>query len=70
MKYSFVQEIVLWRKQDKIKQKNSSQQYAHFEPMHRGIRSENSVTGISAAGDNSPVNGPSSSGNNSDSPAD
>jgi hypothetical protein len=33
------------------------------------MKTEDSVTGISA-GENSPVNGPSSSGNNSDSPTD
>jgi len=64
-----LKEIVLWRKQDKIKQKNSAQQYAHFEPINRAMKTEDSVTGISA-GENSPINGPSSSGNNSDSPAD
>lgn len=52
-----------------MKQKNSAQQYAHYEPMTSTIRSENSVTGMSA-GENSPIHGPSSSGNNSDSPVD
>jgi len=68
-RYFKQQEIVLWRKQDKIKQKNSAKQYAHFEPINPPIKTEDSITGISG-GENSPVNGPSSSGNNSDSPVD
>jgi len=40
-----------------------------FEPINPPIKTEDSVTGISG-GENSPVNGPSSSGNNSDSPVD
>lgn len=68
-RYFKQQEIVLWRKQDKTKPKNSAKQYAHFEAPNPAIKSEESVTGISG-GENSSVNGPSSSGNNSDSPSD
>ncbi|CAF3965756.1 unnamed protein product, partial [Rotaria sp. Silwood1] len=62
-------EIVLWRKQDKVKQKNSAKQYAHFEAPNPAIKPEDNATGISG-NENSPVYGRSSSGNNSDSASD
>ncbi|CAF0997929.1 unnamed protein product [Rotaria magnacalcarata] len=68
-RYFKQQEIVLWRKQDKVKTKNSAKQYAHFEPPNPPIKPEDSAAGISGSG-NSPVNGRSSSGNNSDSTSD
>ncbi|CAF3944063.1 unnamed protein product [Rotaria sp. Silwood2] len=65
-RYFKQQEIVLWRKQDKVKQKNSAKQYAHFEAPNSAVKPEDSTPGISGS-ENSPVYGPSSSGNNSDS---
>ncbi|CAF1351719.1 unnamed protein product [Adineta steineri] len=59
-RYFKQQEIVLWRKQDKIKQKNSARQYAQFEPPNLAMKSEDSLAGLSGD-ENSPVNGPSSS---------
>ena len=67
--FFFTQEIILWRKQDKAQQKNSAQQYAHFESPNAPVVSEDSVADMNAE-DNSAANGPSSSGNNSDSPSD
>ncbi|CAF4479647.1 unnamed protein product [Rotaria sp. Silwood2] len=68
-RYFKQQEIVLWRKQDKVKQKNSAKQYAHFEAPNSAVKPEDSAPGISGS-ENSPVYGPSSSGNNSDSTSD
>ncbi|UJR25513.1 hypothetical protein I4U23_006859 [Adineta vaga] len=60
-RYFKQQEIVLWRKQDKIKQKNSARQYAQFEPPNSAIKPEDGLTGLSGDEEGSPVNGPSSS---------
>lgn len=68
-RYFKQQEIVLWRKQDKIKAKNSAEQYSHYDPSHTTM-SNDERTKKSQLDDNSPVNEPSSSGNNSDSPSD
>ena len=58
-RYFKQQEIVLWRKQDKAKTKNSAEQYSHYtEPTP----SDENATKISGADDGSPVNEPSSSG--------
>ncbi|CAF4376267.1 unnamed protein product, partial [Adineta steineri] len=52
-RYFKQQEIVLWRKQDKIKQKNSARQYAQFEPPNLAMKSEDSLAGLSGD-ENSP----------------
>ena len=67
----FSQEIILWRKQDKDKDKakDSAKQYSHYEAPTSSMKSEESVNGI-AAGETSPAHGPVSSENNSDSPSD
>jgi hypothetical protein len=63
-----LQEIILWRKQekDKDKGKQSAQQYAHYERPEATNKADNNGN----LGDNSPGNGPLSSGNNSDTPSD
>ncbi|CAF1184413.1 unnamed protein product [Adineta ricciae] len=60
-RYFKQQEIVLWRKQDKVKQKNSARQYAQFEPPTSAQKSDDGLTGLSGDDEGSPVNGPSSS---------
>ena len=51
-----------------MKSKNRAKPYAHFEGPSAASKSDDGLTG--GADDNSPVNGPPSSGNNSDSPSD
>ncbi|CAF1347043.1 unnamed protein product [Adineta steineri] len=71
-RYFKQQEIVLWRKQekDKDKAKQSAKQYAHYErPEAATNKSEDNGTGANS-GENSSVNGPLSSENNSDIPSD
>ena len=65
------QEIILWRKQDKDKDKakDSAKRYSHYEAPTSSIKSEESVNGVNA-GESSPAHGPLSSENNSDSPSD
>lgn len=70
-RYFKQQEIVLWRKQDKDKDKakNAAKQYAHYESPNEATKLDENATEENTDGQ-SPVHEPLSSGNNSDTPSD